>query len=102
MQFIVTGRAIDGLPVPQQESLGAYRATFELLANGTYPQIKGVWPHAEERATTLLIEADTAEQLGETLTALPGYMLSTWEAHAVTTAAHLADALGRMEAALGA
>jgi hypothetical protein len=100
MQFIVTGRAIDGLPMPPQAVLGAYRTTFELLANGANPNIKGVWPHAEERATTLLIEADTAEQLGETLTALPGYMLSTWEAHAVTTAAYVADALGRMEAAL--
>jgi hypothetical protein len=102
MQFIVTGRAIDGLPVPPEQALAAYRASFELLASGTDPHIRGVWPHAEERATTLLIEADTAEQLGETLTALPGYMLSTWDAHAVTSAAYVADALGRMEAAVGA
>ena len=102
MQFIVTGRAIDGLPLPPETALGAYRASFELLANGVDPHIKGVWPHAEERATTLLIEADSAEQLGETLTALPGYMLSTWEAHAVTTAAYVAGALARMEAAVGA
>jgi hypothetical protein len=101
MRFIVTGRAIDGLPVPPREAVGAYRASFELLANGADPHIRGVWPHAEERATTLLIEADTAEQLGETLTALPGYMFSSWEAHAVTTAAHVASALGRMEAAVG-
>lgn len=102
MQFIVTGRAIDGLPMPPHAVLGAYRASFELLATGTDPHVKGVWPHAEERATTLLIEADSAEQLGESLTALPGYMLCTWEAHAVTTAAYLANALGRMEAAVGA
>jgi hypothetical protein len=102
MQFIVTGRAIDGLPVPPQEALGAYRASFELLANGADPHVKGVWPHAEERATTLLIEADSAEDLGGTLTGLPGYMLSTWEAHAVTTAAHVAEVLGRMEATVSA
>lgn len=102
MQFIVTGRAIHGLPMPPEAALGAYRATFELLANGANPNIKAVWPHAEERATTLLVEADTAEQLGDTLTALPGFMLSTWEAHAVTTAAHVAEVLGRMEAAVGA
>ena len=102
MQFIVTGRAIDGLPMPPEAALGVYRASFELLASGADPHLKGVWPHAEERATTLLVEADTAEQLGDTLTALPGYMLSTWEAHAVTTAAHIADVLGRMAATVGA
>jgi hypothetical protein len=102
VQFIVTGRAIDGLPVPPQQALAAYRASFEMLAKGGDPHVKGVWPHAEERATTLLVEADTAEDLGETLTALPGYMLSTWEAHAVTTAGYVADVLGRMEASLGA
>lgn len=102
MQFIVTGRAIDGLPMPPEAALGAYRATFELLAGGADQRIKGVWPHAEERATTLLVEADTAEELGETLTSLPGYMLSSWEAHAVTTAAYVADALGRMQASVGA
>ena len=101
MQFIVTGRAIDGLPMPPETALGAYRASFELLASAADPRIKGVWPHAEERATTLLIEADTAEQLGDTLTGLPGFMLSTWEAHAVTTAAYVADVLGRMEATVG-
>ena len=102
MQFIVTGRAIDGLPMPPEAALGAYRASFELLASGADPHIMGVWPHAEERATTLLVEADTAEQLGDTLSALPGYMLSTWEAHAVTTAAHVAEVLGRMAATVGA
>ena len=100
MQFIVTGRAIDGLPVPAPVALGAYRESFELLASGADPRVKGVWPHAEERATTLLIEADTAEQLGETLTALPGYMLSTWEAHAVTTPGHIADVLAGMQTSL--
>lgn len=98
MQFIVTGRAIDGLPLPPEVALGAYQATFSLLASGADPRIKGVWPHADERATTFLIEADTAEQLSETLTSLPGYMLSTWDAHAVTTAAFIADALARMAA----
>jgi len=78
-----------------------FRPSFELLAKEADPRIKGVWPHAEERATTLLIEADTAEDFGDTLTALLGYMLSTWEAHAVTTASYVADGLARMEAAIG-
>jgi muconolactone delta-isomerase len=100
MQFIVTGRAIDGLPMPPAQALAAYKATFELLAADKVPHVKAAWPHADERATTLLVEVDTAEQLGETLAGLPGFMLSTWEAHAVSTPAHVAESLARMEAAL--
>lgn len=100
MQFIVTGRAIDGLPVPPDQTLGAYRASFEFFARGDNPAITGVWPHADERATTLLVEADTAEALGDILTALPAYMLSTWEAHPVTTPDHVAQSLQRMQTAL--
>lgn len=96
MQFIVTGRALDGLPIPPDQALGAYRATFEILAGGANPAVKGMWPHADERATTLLIEADTAEALGDTLSALPAYLLSTWEAHPVTTPGYVAEVLQKM------
>ncbi len=101
MQFIVIGRAIDGLPIPPQEALRAYQASFAILARGDNAAIKGVWPHADERATTLLIEADTAEQLGDTLMTLPAYMLSTWEAHPVTTPGYVAQSLQKMQTALG-
>lgn len=101
MQFIVTGRAIDGLPIPPHEALGAYRASFEILARGDIPAIKGVWPHADERATTFLVEADTAEALADSLGALPGFLLSTWTAHPVTTPRHVADSLQRMRMVLG-
>ena len=100
MQFIVTGRAIDGLPLPPAQAIAAYKATFQILAAGDLPRIKHVWPHADQRATTLPIDADSAEDLGDTLAALPGFMLSTWEAHPVTTAAHTAAALDRLEAVL--
>ena len=100
MQFVVTGRAIDGLPIPPPAALGAYQASFEILARGERASIKGVWPHADERATTFLIEADTAETLTETLMALPAYMLSTWEAHPVTTPGHVAQSLQVMRAGL--
>ena len=100
MRFIITGRAIDGLPLPADQALGAYQASFELLARGDNPAIKGVWPHADERATTLLVEADTAEELADILTGLPAYMLSAWEAHPVTTPNHVAQSLQSMQAAL--
>lgn len=101
MEFIVTGRAIDGLPIPPQEALGAYQATFEMLARGDNPAIKSAWPHADERATTFLMEADTAEALTDTLNALPGFMFSSWTAHPVTTPGHVAENLQKMRTALG-
>lgn len=100
MQFVVTSRAIDGLPLPTEQALGAYRASFELFARGDNPAIKGVWSHADERATTFLIEADTAEALGDLLMAVPAFMLSTWEAHPVTTPEHVAQNLQKMQAAI--
>jgi muconolactone delta-isomerase len=98
MQFIVTGRAIDGLPMPPTQALAAYKATFELLAAEKVPNVKAAWPHADERATTLLVEVDTAEQLSDTLASLPGFMLSTWEAHPASTPAHIAGSLAEREA----
>lgn len=100
MQFIVTGRAIDGLPMPPQQALAAYKATFQILAAGDHPHIKAAWPHVDERATTLLIDADSAEDLGDTLASLPGFMLSTWEVHPVSTPAHTVASIERMEASL--
>lgn len=100
MQFIVTGRAIDALPLPAAQALTAYKATFEMLAGGNLPHILAAWPHADERATTLLVDVDSAEELGDTLAALPGFMLSTWEAHPVSTPAHVARSLAQMQAAM--
>lgn len=99
MQFIVTGRAIDGLPLPPQQALAAYKATFEILAAGNHPHIKAAWPHADQRATTLLVEVGSAEELGDTLGGLPGFMLSTWEAHPVSTPAHVVRSISTMEQA---
>lgn len=100
MQFIVTGRAIPGLSMPPQEALGAYHATFESFARGDNPAITGIWPHADERATTLLVEAETAEALNDALCSLPSYMLATWTAHPVTTPGHVAETLQKMRGAL--
>jgi hypothetical protein len=101
MRFVVTGKAIDPLPVPPEQAIEAFRATFELLAAAKDPRIAEVYPHAEERATTFIIEAETAEDLRETLCQLPAYFLSTWESHAVTRPDHVVDVLGRMQAQLG-
>ncbi len=102
MQFIVTGRAINALPVSAPQALAAFRETFEMLAGGNVAHITAAWPHADERATTLLVDVDSAEELGDTLAGLPGFMLSTWEAHPVSTPAHVAGSLAQMQAAVGA
>jgi hypothetical protein len=51
MQFIVTGRAIDGLPLPPAQAIAAYKATFEILASGDQHQIKHVWPETPPTPT---------------------------------------------------
>ena len=50
MQFIITGKAIDAPMAPPPQAIAAYKATFELLAAGQDQRIKGIWPHADERA----------------------------------------------------
>ena len=102
MQFIITGRAIDGLPMPPEQALAAYKATFEILAAANHPPIKAAWPHADERAATLLVDVGSAEELGDTLAELPGFMLSTWEAHPVSTPAHVVSSITRMQQSLSA
>lgn len=97
MRFLVIGRAIDALPVPPEQALGAYKTTFELLAAGKDSRIKEVYPYADDRATALVVEAETAEDLDDCLSSLPGYMLSTWEAHPVTSVEHVVEAITRIE-----
>jgi len=98
MRFIAKGKAIDGLPMPPAQALGAYRATFEIFASGSEPRITQVYPHADERATTLLVEVDSADELGELLSSLPGYFLSTWEVHPVASVERTLQVIGSMAA----
>jgi hypothetical protein len=102
MRFIVTGRAIDSLPVPPDVALGAFKATFELLAAGKDARITEVYPHADERATTFVIDADTAEDLAEAIGDLPGAFLSTWESHPVESVEHVVESIRRAEAQFAA
>lgn len=83
MRFVVKGSAINGLPMPPEVVLGAYEASFKIFASKKDPRIVAAMPHADERATTLIVEASTGEELSDILTGLPGFWFSTWESHPV-------------------
>jgi len=102
MEFLVTGKAIDAPMAPPQEAVAGYKASFEIFASGKDDRIKAVYPHADERACTLLVDVKTADELTTFLSGIPGFFLSTWEAHPVTTAKHVLRQLEEIEQALSA
>jgi hypothetical protein len=86
MRFIVKGSAINGLPTPPELVLAAYEASFEIFASKKDPRIVAAMPHADERATTLIVEASTGEELSDVLSSLPGFWFSSWESHPIQDA----------------
>jgi hypothetical protein len=97
MRFIVRARAIDAPMAPPDQALSAFKASFQMVSSGQLPAIKEAFPHADERATTFLVEVETAEELSRLLTALPGFWLSSWEAHPVTTVEEILQELETAE-----
>ncbi|TML64209.1 MAG: hypothetical protein E6G14_17465 [Actinobacteria bacterium] len=102
MQFIITGKAIDAPMAPPPQAIAAYKATFELFASGTDQRIKGIWPHADERAVTLLVEVDSGDDLSAFLAFLPAFFLSEFETHPVTSVDQVLRELTEIEQQLGA
>ncbi len=97
MRFIVRGRAIDAPMAPPDQALAAFKASFQMFRSGQLPGIKEVYPHADERATTFLVEVETAEELSRLLSTIPGFWLSSWEAHPVTTVEEVVQELETAE-----
>jgi muconolactone delta-isomerase len=85
MLFLITGKAIDVPMVPPPQAIAAYKATYELFASGTDRRVKGVWPHADERAATLLVDVDSGDDLSGFLVSLPAFFLSAFETHPVAS-----------------
>jgi len=102
MQFIITGKAIDAPMAPPPQAIAAYKATYELFAAGQDQRIKGIWPHADERAVTLLVDVDSAEDLSEFLTSLPAFFLSEFDSHPVTSVDQVLRELTEIERQLAA
>jgi hypothetical protein len=90
MQFLVIGRMIDAPVVPPEQELSMLQATFEQLAGGAHPEIKAVYPFADARSTALVIEVDSADDLGRVLNSLPACRLSTFESHPIVSLGMLA------------
>jgi hypothetical protein len=97
MQFLVIGRMIDAPVVPPQQELGMLKATFEQLAGGAHPEVKAVYPFADTRATVLVIEVESADDLGRLLNSLPACRLSTFESHPVVSLGSVLEQLSQWQ-----
>lgn len=97
MQFVVIGRLIDAPVAPPEQELAMLKATFEHLASGTDPRIKAVYPFADERATALVVDVDSADDLGRLISSLPATRLSTFVSHPVASPQSVIDQFSQWE-----
>jgi hypothetical protein len=97
MRFLVIGRLIDAPVAPPAQEIAALKATFEHLASGTDPRIKAVYPFADERATALVVDVDSADDLGRLIGSLPASRLSTFVSHPIVSPQSVVDQLSQWE-----
>ena len=97
MKFLVIGRMIDTPVAPPAQEIAMLKATFEQLASGTDPRIKAVYPFADERATALIVEVDSADDLGLLIGSLPASRLSTFVSHPIVSPQSVVDQLSQWE-----
>jgi hypothetical protein len=97
MQFLVIGRLIDAPVAPPEMEIAALKATFEQLANGMNPKIKAVYPFADERATALVVDVDSADDLGRLISSLPATRLSTFVSHPIASPQSVLEQLSQWQ-----
>lgn len=97
MRFLVIGRLIDAPVAPPEQEIALLKATFEQLASGATSQIKAVYPFADERATALVVDVDSADDLGRLIGSLPAFRLSTFIAHPIASPQSVLDQLSQWE-----
>ena len=97
MQFLVIGRLIDAPVAPPEQEIALLKSTFEHLASGANPQIKAVYPFADERATGLVVEVDSADDPGRLLGSLPATRLSTFVSHPIASPQSVLEQLSGWE-----
>jgi alkanesulfonate monooxygenase SsuD/methylene tetrahydromethanopterin reductase-like flavin-dependent oxidoreductase (luciferase family) len=100
MEFLVIGRFIDTPIVPPQQELAMLKATFEGFAAKQDRRIKAVYPLTDQRATALVVDVETADDLGRLIMSLPASRLSTFEAHPIGTPEAVVEQLQQWERAL--
>lgn len=97
MQFLVIGRHIDSPVAPPAQEIAMLKATFEQFANGRNPKIKAVYPFADERATALVVDVESADDLGRLIGSLPATRLSKFESHPIVSPKNVLDQLSEWE-----
>lgn len=97
MRFLVIGRLIDAPVAPPAQEITMLKATFEHLASGANPAIEAVYPFADERATALVVEVDSADDLGRLIGSLPASRLSTFASHPIVSPQSVIDQLSQWE-----
>lgn len=97
MKFLVIGRMIDTPVAPPAQEIAMLKATFEQLASGTDPRIKAVYPFADERATALIVEVGSSDDLGLLIGSLPASRLSTFVSHPIVSPQSVVDQLSQWE-----
>ncbi|HET8631309.1 MAG TPA: hypothetical protein VFL91_28140 [Thermomicrobiales bacterium] len=97
MQFLVIGRLIDAPVAPPDQEIAMLKATFEQLASGANPQIKAVYPFADERATAFVVDVDAADDLGRLIGSLPASRLSTFVSHPIVSPQSVLEQLSHWE-----
>ena len=71
MQFAVLSRAVDSPTLPPQAAVMLAQKTFELLASGSEPRIKAVYPFAGQRAGLLIVDVQSGDELQQLIGSLP-------------------------------
>jgi hypothetical protein len=97
MQFLVIGRLIDTPVAPPEQEIAMLKATFEQLASGSNPEIKAVYSFADERATALVVDVESADDLGRLIGSLPATRLSTFTSHPIANPRSVVDQLSQWE-----
>jgi hypothetical protein len=100
MQFIVIARGIEAPVAPPQQELAMARATWEQLASGDDPRIKAVYPFADERASVIVVDMDSPDELAQWRFSLPAFRLFTFETHPITSPENVLNLVSQLEQAI--
>jgi muconolactone delta-isomerase len=86
MQFVVDINRMETPQAPPEMEIAIAKQTFQQFASGQGdPRIKAVYPYAGVRAATLIVEADSGDDLAEVIGRLPLFPLCEIRYHPVTS-----------------
>lgn len=95
MQFVVDIRRMETPQGPPQMELALAKQMFQQFVSGQAdPRIKAAYPYAGERAGTLIVEVDSADELSEVMGKVPVLPVCEVHYHPVMS---LQAALARVE-----